>query len=711
MNKLSIAFANNLVIIPIHDNGDTKNTALAMSVQAELMNVGFMLSKEAFSYLETRTESFIASFHNGIIPLAKSAKGVTGQKYSPLWKNFPIDVMAASDAELYITALIHYWTNGTWSPDAELKARGFAFEKKNFIELKLAPENWEQILVNDLAAFTKPLDPTSLKNLVWLAQNCQVTIPEVSVKETMAALAVAGIPVKVKSPVDVLRIAVGMSGGDMALPSMPKIPQMKVKSLMSRGYSYTFNQKVAEANALRETFKFKKFTRSERRYILGLLESLKSVDEAEMQRHLGRWIRLGEVLHPGEMKSKFPKAAAAFSKIRNQEEVKVRTFAGRVDLAFKQSPDAGMQVLQERPGEFARRLDALVRNEKYDAQQVIDRFAQVAGKVSTKVLFEMFDHFEGRLKDKPRMVMIKGKGSKVKNLETLPKLPDQIVENIQKMIKQQLADRAAKLPAMGNVFVDDQLLNMPVPYSMQSSAEGTSTLVRGTRIPIAEGANTLRGFVHWYDENGDHDIDLSATFLGAKFEILGECAFYDLRSTNLKAYHSGDVRHRIGHNAEYIDFDLNSAKEHGVKYVVFSAYNYNGNAIKSVPECTFGVMERSKPKSNEIFDPATAPQAIKVQANSNSVFPVMIDVEAHEWIWLDLESDGRGFASFHSNSSTLDKIKAFTQQAKFSVYDLISLHVGSRSGTIVSKMEDADLIYSYDDIVRNYSKLTEFLNI
>lgn len=707
----SIAFHNNLIVVSSKTRGDDKsNLILAMSLQAELMNLGYVLSANAFDTVSCLSEAEIIDLHNDIIPLAKTSKGVTGKKYSPLWKNFPSDVMEKSEAELYAVAIIHYWSLGSWAPTQELKARGYAFEKKEFIKLNIANEGWEQEIVNNLAGFNKPLDPINLKNLVWLCQNVHgIVVPEVSVKETMAALAVAGIKICVKTPVDVLRIAVGMSGGDIALPSMPKIPMMKDKSLMHQ--SYKFTNKVLEVKEQRRTFKFRKFTRAERKYILSLLESLKFIDVGEMQRHLGRWIRLGEILHPQEMAKQFPKSAEAFSKIRNQDTDKVRTFAGRVDLAFKESLGSGLKVLSERPGEFARRMDQLVRNPKYDANEVLEAFSEVVGKVSSKVLFEMFDHFEGRLEDKPRVIMVKGRGAKVKDLGPLPKLPKNLVSVIQHLIKTEMSQRAAKLPKMGAVFVDEKLRKMPIPFSMQSSSEGTSVLVRGTRMPINQDANTLRGFVHWYDENGQIDIDLSATFVDSKFNVMAECAFYDLKSSVIQTYHSGDVRHRIGHNAEYIDFNLDAANKAGIKYVIFSAYNYNGNSIKSVPECTFGVMERAKPKSNEIFEPGTAPQAVKLQASSNSVFPVVIDVENREWIWLDLESEGRGFATFHSNASTKKKLEAFLGKPKFSVYDLITMHVGSRCGTIVDNINNAEVVYAYSDIVRNYSKLTEFMSI
>ena len=65
---------------------------------------------------------------------------------------------------------------------------------------------------------------------------------------------------------DVLRIAVHMSGGDI---SLPKVPYAKTRA---SSWSRTLVD-----NPMREAFKFKKFSRSERKLILGLLEQTPTI--------------------------------------------------------------------------------------------------------------------------------------------------------------------------------------------------------------------------------------------------------------------------------------------------------------------------------------------------------------------------------------------------------------------------------------------------
>jgi hypothetical protein len=233
---------------------------------------------------------------------------------------------------------------------------------------------------------------------------------------------------------DVLRICVGMSGGDISLPRVPA-KLIKTNRWSSR----------KEVNPAREAFKFKKFTRSERKYILSLLEK-SNCDVSEAVLKDQRWVRLGEVLHPGEYRNQYPKAFLVFDKIRNE---KVKSWYGRLNEAFNESFKSGVSFLSQRPGEFMRRLDWMVRStgsNTSDKNLVFNTFDSIAPKVSNKVLFEAFNHFEGRKKAVTnRSVMVKG----ARNRTTLPDLPaisEAIVNRIQNSIKSAIESKSIPSP-------------------------------------------------------------------------------------------------------------------------------------------------------------------------------------------------------------------------------------------------------------------------
>lgn len=696
-----IALRHNFLYVADQGKQNPAPLELVMTLTAELLKLGYIPEREAVQALLNSGESSVIKLHDRVLTQLRKLLGAD-RKYAPIYKNFPTEVMEMSTSELFWNAIVHYWSGGTWEPTSELKDRGIKYEAVQFKTLKLATgDAWLREIAEDLAAFPKPLDEKRVNELVWITEHLpNLELPNITVKETLCLLGAKGFNVKVTNPTDVLRIATHLSGGDISLPGIPKPNAIEADNYRARS-------RKAEAVEARKAFEFKKFTRPQRKYLLGLLESLKSVDAAELQRYLGRWKRLGEILHPGEYVKQFPKTAAAFHAIRNQRDEKVRTYAGRVDLAFKQGLVEGLAVLQERPGEFARRLDALLR--KNSADVVLTSFAAVIDKVSSKVTFELFDHFEARRKDSSRMVMLKGSGSKAKVLEPVPALSSKVVDAAQAMIMGSLSRRMAKLPKLGKVYIDEALGNMPVPYSMQSSSEGVSTYVRGTRVPFKPNAHTLRGFVHWYDENGYIDIDLAGSFYDENFKELGQISFYQLSNRALGACHSGDVRHRKGDCAEYIDVPVGQAVAAGVRYVMFTAYNYNGSSLASVPGATFGVMEREHPNSNEIFDSKTVTNTSKLTTPTSCSSPVVFDLQTREWIWLDIARDTGGVPALYADPAALTQLKAMLNGCKLSVADLLMMHVEARGGELVDTAEEADVAFKGSDFVTNYTKLAPYI--
>jgi hypothetical protein len=101
------------------------------------------------------------------------------------------------------------------------------------------------------------------------------------------------------------------------------------------------------------------FSRTERRLLLSLLERLPDATE-DMLRWKGRWVRLGVKLHPGEFQKRYPKTAAAFRVLR--EDLPFSTFNSSVEKALAdKNIVAAASKLSSRPGDFARRLDHLLR--------------------------------------------------------------------------------------------------------------------------------------------------------------------------------------------------------------------------------------------------------------------------------------------------------------------------------------------------------------
>ena len=689
MTKNIVALSRALVC-PQNDGAD--NRIAVATVQTHLMHWGYMLDQDAFTELSKADLSFIEDFNNETLSYLEDILG--GRLgYQPLYKNFPQEVMSKSDFELYINAITHYWSNGTWEPSTVVYEKPIAFEniKYNMIKFGTA-ERFSQIFT-DLVSVNTSLTPMDLEIVKWFVESgVELKFPSViPFKEnlcTLAAMGLEGLPVK--TPTDVLRIAVHLSGGDI---SLPKVPEAEVRT------NRWSSQK--SPNVLREAFKFKKFSRKERKYILGLLEQT-NCDPKEMVLKDQRWVRLGEILHPMEYKKSFPKSANVFNQIRNE---KVKSWYGILNDAFDKGLENGLKVLSERPGEFSRRLDWLIRSNPNSVELIMKHFGEAVKGTSNKVLFEMYSHFENRLEDKTdRSIMIKG-ARKRTELPSLSALNKDVVETIHSRLFETLKNKFSELDELGNCWIDEELKKIPLPTNMRSMSATSKPVIRGQRIPLDNpDAKVIRPFIHWLDKTGNEDLDLSVTFVGdKKSDVL---SFSNMRVG--ESIHSGDVRHRKGACAEYIDINVSDAINSGYKYAVIDVRNYNGRGLNTV-ESAFGIMERKHPESNNTWLPETISNCSKLQSESTNTLIAIIDLVTKEYIMLDIDSDGSVTAR-GDVKNTLKVIEQYAKPPKVSVYDLIILHVEGR-GKQVSLDQNIDTYFKYDDFVHSYEETAKLMGV
>lgn len=675
-----------------------------LSIQAELMQFGYMLSEEAL-------EQVTIGWFNDVMPFLKNSLGVGA--YMPFYKNFPKQVMELSHCELYWNAVMHYWSVGTWEPSYELVERGYKFENTKFTTIKLGTEKDFANIFTTLVSINQSITENDKKVVEWFVKNYdnQVIMPKsIPFKETLCLLAGHGLNVPIANATDVLRIAVYFSGGDISLPALPKVTVKDVRE--GRKAIFFRNLKESQKTA-RENFKFKNMTRARRRYLLSLLENT-NLDLGEMKHKIGRWLRLGEVLHVGEYKNRYPKAFEAFDMLRNAAD-EIQTFESKVELAFEiydahhedDDLDNALELLSTRPGVFARKLDFLLRT--YDNEAVLGAFEKIAIKVSKKVLWELYNHFLKRDTSNPRTIMIKGKKSIKKQLKALPPMDKITINRIQNTILNCIGKHFSKLEKLGNVWIDDRLKKIPLPTAMRSVNTSVKTYVRGTRVPFNENAKVIRPYIHWFDQYGNEDLDLSAGFYDKNLRSLDHISYTNLKIDRYNSCHSGDVRRRQGACAEYVDIDIARCLEQGVRYVMVQVHNFQNRPMHTMKDCVFGIMEREFPESNMVFVPKTITNAVSVANESSTVCIAMLDLKEKEYIWLDIEMQSRGLANIESTSSMVNQlIRGTINNTSLSVYDLLLLHAQNR-GKVVNKTEKSDIQFTYDEFVTSYEKVATFM--
>jgi len=673
-NSIALKYANAVVF----DNGSrdiVDNRQIIMSLNAEMMNLGFIMSQNLMSAMENIPTATVVHLYETLIPALKKRKGAD-VKYSAMYPNFPQQVMEASYAELFFNAIMHYWSLGTWVPSYNEATRDVAFEFTKFIEIDVIDSNEFKKIFTRILSSNDSISEGDKQTVAWFIKNVpNLQYPdEIPFKENMCY--VAGIAFKegkdvsglMKTATDVLRVTTYLSDGDISLA---------------------------------ENTKYKSLPRSQRRALVNILD--KVATEEDINRHRGKWVKLFHSLHVGEYSKR---VNAIAKKIRNNE--KIQTFNGKVQAAIDvKNVNDVVALLETRPGEFARKMDHILRVFKKDNATIVKSFAKVANKVPTRVLLQLYGNLKVRNSDdfNEKVVFPKGNMQRAVVIDTHAKLSVRTINSLLATIISTLHVRFGELGDLGKVWIDPALDGCPLPTQQRSASEGLLQVARGSRLPIGD-KNTLRFFIYWIGQ----DIDLSATLHDENFNMIEQISYTNLRSRSYQAAHSGDITRAPRGASEFIDITIDQAAAYGARYVVMNVYVYNGPNFNEHKKCYAGWMTRSEPQSAEIYDPKTVEQKVDLTAASRNAIPVVFDLVERKAIWADLTTKTRDWYygnNVHSNKASIQQtVKAITSlDNKTNLHELFTLHANAR-GTIVENKEEADTIFSFYEGITPYDITT-----
>jgi hypothetical protein len=618
----------------------------------------------------------------------------------PMYPNFPQQLMDDSAAELYWNVHTHFLGSlfGVFvPPEYEVKDRPALKDTVKLKELGIGTSDDLRDILRNLIGAKSSLSETDKEDLTSLLtmfkDEASDFVPHLSgYKENLCFVAVllkdvvkneeafAAALAKFNTSTDILRLAVAFNKGDVSMAKDTKFVRMRrsIRKSLLQALNNTTG-----GNALEDMFRFKE-----------------------------QWLRLGEVLHPGEVdyRVRFPKSFEYFSALRANE--KGKTFGGQVVKAIDDGSIAkALSLLVTRPGELARRLDKLFRIG--GGQNVLSAFESVVDKISTPVVLQVKNHFEqGGCRDLGyRPVFPKGNVAKMVVVPVADKpLPGGVAADIVRICRKSLVERFKALPPMGKVFIDMNMLNMFVPFSQRSASRAINTIVRGSRVALPEGKDTIRFFLWWknMEDGGRVDIDLSSVMYDENWHCVGSVSYMHLREVSSSsrrpiAVHSGDITDAPRGACEFIDVDLaRHQNETKARYIVMDVRSYTSQQYKDVPECSAGWMMREFPGSGEIFEAKTVMERFDLTAEATEASPAIIDLKTREVIWCDLARNNKGRIPnniFSNMDKTTALYKAMAELRKPNVYDLLELHVEAR-GTLVEDPADADIRVAVDGDIK-----------
>lgn len=658
--------------------------------------LGYTFSQELYELLKTYTQQQVENLYTWLIPVLQKMVGAN-VVYRPMYPNFPKSIMRKSETELYLNAMLHYWSGGTIYPFEQADPRGAAGNRVHkLVELKLGTEEDLEAVIKNLISSKTSLSDHDKSDITWYFQNREdyfYVLPEEIPHKENAAL-VSGLLLKqmplvcaqtlkhyIRTATDVLRLAVSLSDGDISLA---------------------------------EPTRFISFRRKERRILLELLEDCAPIEE-DMSRYRNRWVRLGERLHPGEYQC-YTAVNQAFYKLRNG--CPIYSFRSKVSMAAAaKEPSKALGFLLKRPGELARSLDDLLRDSQ-EPKKVLRAFRSVADQVSSPVLLQVKEHFTYRnyTTDGIRVFFPKGNVARVKMIAgELPPIAEEYCEQAAEICEGALVRRYREKEALGKVYLSEDWKGYLIPFSQRSAGKALKMAVRGSRLPLAKDSDTIRGFIWWTNmKQNAHpnrvDLDLSAAIFDSHWSYMEHISYTRLRSDQYRAYHSGDIVNggpADGEGAaEFIDIDIPSVIRYGGRYVVFQIYSYTRQIFDQIPNCMFGWMEREGLDSGEIFEPHTVFQKLELGSKCVTVLPAVFDCLSREVIWCDLDLTSMKRRQRPNNlENNLDQVAAacyaLSNLVKPNLYDLIELHIKARGERTIEKAE-ADHVFDLDVIMGEY---------
>lgn len=656
-------------------------------------SLGYTLDEDSINILRGLSSNELGKFyHSNYLVLQK----FTGVSYNHriFYNCFP-NVSDISDEEFNIRAFLHYLT-------VSKNDMGFMSDDITDIKREEIHNTDKQILKIIDGAQAKKI----LVNIVVELFEGKVAIPyieddfiECIMKDYLDELHIYEIPFRenIAKYINCLRLIKGNNDWSILL-NRNTMSFVKTATDLLRVYSI-----ISDGDyTLREKTKFISLPRKVRKEFLSILnviayENLYMIDD--LARHEFLWKRAFEKLHVREFTKEYPYIAQAASMLRNDEYI---TYYGKLDR-MKHDQMGLIKLLKTRPGEFARRLDMLIRNKDFDLNYTLSEFKTISSNVSSTLLLQLWEFFKNRELYPTRIFKINGRyGTYFKEVEdTRIHVDSAVIDKVIKTIEDSLINIYSSYDHMGKVFIDESVKSYCLPINSRNASSQNKTLTFGSRIKLdEEDGNYLRFFTHFKNfkgRDGRVDVDLSVEFIDETLSKGFSLSWHNMGGgRKFDSFHSGDITSAPRGASEFVDLDYKKARKYA-RYAVVTNSVFTGQEFADIPECFSGVLFMpEKGKNGVVFNPEFIKHKFNLtQTGSNQNVAFAVDLETLELIWIDspLVYDFSGIVASNCSGVVLSLKNALKEH--MNLYDFFKLH--SKHLEIVDSKEEADIIISDSD--------------
>jgi hypothetical protein len=673
INKEFILIENNLVQIESISKERNVSPRIMATIAANLIHYGYVLSKEAFTALATLDEASVKQWWSRFEP---SLKEITGDSKNMadyvVYKNFPQEVLDMSQAQYWISQIFMYWgAPNDWFTE-DVKDRESLLENTELKVLHLVKEGSVQKVLDMMLQSPAKWTPRQFESSLYLVKNeeLNVDVSKIPFKENMVMLVSAifdeGIELNIKSATDVLRLAIGLSDGDVSLDTNSK---------------------------------FRKFNRSQRQQLLSMLEDSSNLAE-DMMRYKGKWKKFMYSLHPGDYANKFPGVCEAYNALYNG---KIVTFNGEVEMGLLSKSTVTLDLLKSRPGEFMRRLNKVV---DVFGTPGTKAFIEIIGKLSIIQLLKIEKYIESVNVRKQRTIAPKGNWNKLQILEGGVKMPVRIKSLLLKSIREEIAGRMKEL--VGSVKLDERTSMI----KLQTNGAELSPYGRGTSFPIPENAKFIRTASYWENkDNGNTWFDNGWNFFDENWKNLGTCAWNDNSFGNKAAVFSGDPtnsKEMKGKACQMIDLYIDQLADKGVRYAVWNILCYSHIKFKNATDVFAALQWGEEAQKGKLFEPSRCQMAFPLDGDSLTKYIAYIDVKERKLVYMDANLRGNTQSATFNGELLEGIMPAFSEYLDTvpSIYDLFK-GVARKNGKTNVVYDDASVELTKDEKAYVFKPVTE----
>lgn len=199
----------------------------------------------------------------------------------------------------------------------------------------------------------------------------------------------------------------------------------------------------------------------------------------------------------------------------------------------------------------------------------------------------------------------------------------------------------------------------------------------GIAMRIPETAKFLRFFTYWNDKQRiDIDLHGMAVYEDGESSHIG----WHGRYKDGSLVHSGDITHSDA--SEYIDMNLDSAREQKVEFVQFNINSYTQIPFKEIDTVFTGLMALSEMGAKvDLFDPKNVLFRHDLEYKAMAIDYGVVDIKNNVMYINGTPSQN------YNDTNAVGK-----PTVKLSILTYVSLLILTQGGTIVSNKDEADLI-------------------